>query len=85
MHFALTAICFILLFASKTERYFDLKRSCIFLCNFSFFLPYCGGEVVSEQIIIALFSFAGTLVGALAGVITTARLLNYRIEQLEKR
>lgn len=40
---------------------------------------------MSEQIIIALFSFAGTLVGALAGVITTARLLNYRIEQLEKK
>ena len=40
---------------------------------------------MSEQIIIALFSFAGTLVGALAGVIITARLLNYRIEQLEKK
>ena len=40
---------------------------------------------MSEQIIIALFSFAGTLVGALAGVITTARLFNYRIEQLEKK
>ena len=40
---------------------------------------------MSEQIIIALFSFAGTLVGALAGVITTARLLKYRIEQLEKK
>lgn len=40
---------------------------------------------MSEQIIIALFSFAGTLIGTLAGVITTARLSDYRIEQLEKR
>lgn len=40
---------------------------------------------MNEQIIIALLSFAGTLVGTLAGVITTTRLSNYRIEQLEKK
>lgn len=40
---------------------------------------------MNEQIIVALLSFAGTLVGALAGVMATSRLSNYRIEQLEKK
>lgn len=40
---------------------------------------------MNEQIIVALLSFAGTLVGAFGGVITTSRLSNYRIEQLEKK
>ena len=40
---------------------------------------------MTDQIILALISFAGTLVGALAGVVATSRLSNYRIEQLEKK
>ena len=40
---------------------------------------------MTEQIILALLSFAGTLVGSLAGVCATSRLSNYRIEQLEKK
>lgn len=40
---------------------------------------------MTEQIILAVISFAGTLVGTLAGVCTTSRLSNYRIEQLEKK
>ena len=40
---------------------------------------------MTEQLILALLSFAGTLIGTLAGVLTTSRLLNYRIEQLEKK
>ncbi len=40
---------------------------------------------MTDQIILALLSFAGTLIGTLAGVLTTSRLSNYRIEQLEKK
>lgn len=40
---------------------------------------------MTEQIILALLSFAGTLVGSLAGVCATSRLSNYRIEQLENK
>ena len=44
-----------------------------------------GGEILSEQIILAVLSFAGTLLGSLAGVCATSKLSNYRIEQLEKK
>ncbi len=40
---------------------------------------------MSEQIILAVLSFAGTLLGSLAGVCATSKLSNYRIEQLEKK
>ena len=40
---------------------------------------------MTEQILIALLSFAGTIVGSLAGVCATSKLSNYRIEQLEKK
>lgn len=40
---------------------------------------------MSEVIIVALISFAGTVLGSLFGVITANRLTNYRIEQLEKK
>ncbi|WP_294908451.1 hypothetical protein [uncultured Ruminococcus sp.] len=40
---------------------------------------------MNEQIILALLSFAGTLIGTLAGIFATSRLSNYRIEQLEKK
>ena len=40
---------------------------------------------MSEQIILALLSFAGTLIGTLAGIFATSRLSNYSIEQLEKK
>lgn len=40
---------------------------------------------MNEQIIIALLSFSGTLIGSLAGIYATSRLSNYRIEQLEKK
>ena len=35
--------------------------------------------------IVALFSFAGTLIGTLGGILASAKLTNYRIEQLEKK
>lgn len=40
---------------------------------------------MSEQVILAVLSFAGTLLGSLAGVCATSKLSNYRIEQLEKK
>lgn len=36
-------------------------------------------------IIIALISFAGTLIGTFGGIITSNKLTNYRIEELEKK
>ena len=40
---------------------------------------------MSDVIIVALISFAGTVLGSLFGVITANKLSNYRIEQLEKK
>lgn len=40
---------------------------------------------MSETIIVALISCAGTLLGSLFGIVASARLTNYRIEQLEKK
>ncbi|MDU7339009.1 MAG: hypothetical protein E7L17_12950 [Clostridium sp.] len=37
------------------------------------------------EIIVALLSFAGTLIGALAGILIANKLVNYRIAQLEKK
>jgi len=44
-----------------------------------------GGVILTEQIMIAILSFAGTIVGSLTGICTTSKLSNYRIEQLEKK
>ena len=40
---------------------------------------------MDNTVLIALVSFAGTLVGSLGGILTSAKLTNYRIEQLEKK
>ena len=40
---------------------------------------------MSGQIIIAVISLIGTLVGTFAGILTSTKLSNYRIEQLEKK
>lgn len=40
---------------------------------------------MSETIIVAVISLAGTLLGSLFGILTANRLSNYRIEQLEKK
>ena len=40
---------------------------------------------MSEAVFVALIACAGTLMGSLFGVLASARLTNYRIEQLEKR
>ena len=38
-----------------------------------------------SEIWVALLSLAGTLLGSACGVLTSARLTNYRIAQLEKK
>ena len=40
---------------------------------------------MSSTVFIALLSFCGTLVGTFGGIVTSAKLTNYRIEQLEKK
>jgi len=40
---------------------------------------------MTETILVAIFSLAGTLIGTFGGIITGAKLMNYRIEQLEKK
>ncbi|MEE1186443.1 MAG: hypothetical protein UHN02_03585 [Acutalibacteraceae bacterium] len=37
------------------------------------------------EILVALISLAGTIVGTVSGVIINSKLINYRIEQLEKK
>lgn len=39
--------------------------------------------MVDNTIVVALISFAGTFAGTLGGIITSNKLTNYRIEQLE--
>lgn len=38
-----------------------------------------------SEIIVGLLAFAGTLIGTFGGIIASAKLTTYRIEQLEKK
>ena len=40
---------------------------------------------MTSEIIIALLSLAGTLLGSFGGIVASAKLTNFRIEQLEKK
>lgn len=40
---------------------------------------------MDNTILIAIISFCGTLIGTFGGIVTSAKLTNYRIEQLEKK
>ena len=40
---------------------------------------------MSQEIIIAVLSLLGTLIGTFAGILTSTNLIKYRIEQLEKK
>ena len=40
---------------------------------------------MSDTLLIALLSFAGTLVGTMGGILAANKLTNYRIEQLENK
>lgn len=41
--------------------------------------------MMNETVIIAIISFFGTLLGTFGGIVTSSKLTNYRIEQLEKK
>ena len=43
------------------------------------------GFDMSDQVLLAAISFCGTLIGTLAGIVTSGRLTLYRISQLEKK
>ena len=40
---------------------------------------------MSETVLVAVLSLAGTLIGSLFGILVANKLSNYRIEQLEKK
>lgn len=40
---------------------------------------------MDETIIVALVSFAGTVIGTIGGIMATNKLVTYRLEQLEKK
>lgn len=40
---------------------------------------------MTDTIIVSLIAFAGTLLGTFGGILTSAKLTNYRIAQLEKK
>lgn len=40
---------------------------------------------MDSTVLIALISFLGTFIGTLGGIITSNKLTNFRIEQLEKK
>lgn len=40
---------------------------------------------MSDTIIIGLLTLLGTLIGTFGGIVTSSKLSNYRIEQLEKK
>jgi hypothetical protein len=46
---------------------------------------YKGVSGMDNTIIIALISFAGTLIGTFGGIVTSNKLTNYRIQELEKK
>lgn len=48
-------------------------------------MPISGGDCLTEELMVAIISFAGTLIGSVLGIFTSSRLSNYRIEQLEKK
>ena len=40
---------------------------------------------MNDTIIIAVISFLGSVIGTLGGILTSAKLTNFRLEQLEKK
>lgn len=40
---------------------------------------------MSSEVLVALLSLAGTLLGSLAGILASSKLTNYRLSQLEQK
>ena len=43
------------------------------------------GHSLSTELWVALFALAGTLTGSFTGILVANKLVNYRLEQLEKK
>lgn len=41
--------------------------------------------MINDTVIIAMISFLGTVLGTFGGIVTSGKLTNYRLEQLEKK
>ncbi len=41
--------------------------------------------MLNDTVIIAIISFLGTILGTFSGIVTSSKLTNYRLEQLEKK
>lgn len=41
--------------------------------------------MISNEIVVAIVSTVGTMIGSFSGILTSARLTNYRIKQLETK
>lgn len=41
--------------------------------------------MILDTIIVGALSLVGTIIGSLGGIVTSAKLTNYRIQQLEKK
>jgi tetrahydromethanopterin S-methyltransferase subunit G len=44
-----------------------------------------GGAWLSTELLVALLALAGTLTGSFTGILVANKLVNYRLEQLEKK
>lgn len=40
---------------------------------------------MDSTILVAIISFSGTLLGTVGGIVASGKLVNYRLEQLEKK
>jgi septal ring factor EnvC (AmiA/AmiB activator) len=43
------------------------------------------GHWLSNELVVALLALAGTLMGSFSGILVANKLVNYRLEQLEKK
>jgi hypothetical protein len=48
-------------------------------------LAEIGGAPLSTELWVALLALAGTLAGSFTGILVANRLVNYRLDQLEKK
>lgn len=43
------------------------------------------GEIMEKEIIVAIVSMIGTVVGSFGGIVTSTKLTSYRLEKLEQK
>ena len=80
LNFLVIAVWFSYLPGWEAKMYKWMKAGCLF----HFIFTEERGEKM-EGIVVALIGLAGSAVGSLAGVLASAKLTSYRLEQLEKR